>query len=127
LGGWLSFSVLSEFADQVGIQACKSRDEIKVNSDHLENETIELQIRMRDATFPIPARGKRLAFERWRGVTDLGRSKGKDFLRIHVGVVDWKAALTHEQRVRSVTGAFIAGLKMFESLTQHALPGMDRI
>lgn len=127
LGNWISFTLSTGVADQVGIQAWASRDEMKVDSSGLENETIELQIRLRDASLPLPAPGEKLAFERWRGVTGLGVTKGRNFLRIHVGVADWKSAHTQEPRTRAVTGAFIAGLKMFEQATRHTLPGLERI
>jgi hypothetical protein len=113
--------------EQVGVSPLVGRDKLPVDSQGMSDEILQLQIRCSDATVTLPASGQRVAFERWRGVTGLGKSRGRRILRLYVGVTDWPQAITHEQRTRAVTGAFVAGLSMFQQLTGIALPGTERL
>jgi len=127
LGSWLAYNLSSGPVDQVALDAHASLDKLSIDPSGLEKEVIQLQFRARggSAAWAIP--GKRLTYERWRGVSGIGKTKGRDFLRIYVGVAEWRNAHTQEQRTRAVTGAVIAGLKMFEQLSEEKLPGMEKL
>jgi hypothetical protein len=121
---YFAFSVPESPGDQLTIYV-KPREDLLLSSALLGDEVIELQLRLDKATSAFPPRGKKLAYDRWHGVSNLGNSSAGKFLRIYVDVPDWKTATSRSDRTRVISTAFFAGLKMFEQATGHPFPGVD--
>ncbi len=126
-GTSLEFAVANGSFDHVSFGGVRRADEIDLPTANLGHEIVCLIFRARDIANVWPPPSPDLCFERWNGTAKTSRANNRTFMTIYVAVDKWSSYHTQVRRIREVTRAFVAGLKIFESITGASISGAEQL